>query len=214
MKITDFFDKIYCINLEHRSDRWELALNEFKKIGIENGVIRFNAVYNKENGALGCRDSHLKVIQDAKDNNYERILIFEDDVLFLDNDISLIENTLDQLNEFDYDIFYLGATVAPNIGFFTQESENIVKTNFAYTTHSYSITSKNYDFILKNSINYGIVDVFYNQFIVPLGKSYVANPMLTIQQSDNFSDIEKTKSESYEWMIDFFNQVKTKSNIN
>lgn len=214
MKITDFFDKIYCINLEHRTDRWELALKEFKKIGIENDVTRFNGVYNKDNGNLGCTLSHYNVIKDAKDNNYERILIFEDDVLFLDNDVSLIENTLDQLNNINYDIFYLGATVAPNVGFFIKESENLLKTNFAYTTHSYSVTSKNYDFILKNVVNYNIIDVFYNQFIVPLGKSYVVNPMLTIQQANNFSNIQNNNSESYEWMIDFFNQVKIKSNIN
>jgi glycosyl transferase family 25 len=214
MKITDFFDKIYCINLEHRTDRWELALNEFKKLGIENDVTRFNGLYIKDNGNLGCTRTHHNIIKDAKENNYERILIFEDDVLFLDNDISLIENILDQLNNIDYDIFYLGSTVDPNVGFFTKETENILKTNFAYTTHSYSVTNKNYDYILNNIINYEIIDVFYNQFLVPLNKAYISNPILTIQQPNNFSNIQNNNSESYEWMIDFFNKIKLKSNIN
>ena len=30
-KITDFFDKTFCINLERRSDRWGECLSEFKK---------------------------------------------------------------------------------------------------------------------------------------------------------------------------------------
>jgi GR25 family glycosyltransferase involved in LPS biosynthesis len=214
MKITDFFDKIYCINLEHRTDRWELALKEFKKIGIENDVFRFNGVYNKENGNLGCTHSHYNVIKHAKDNNYERILIFEDDVLFLDENISLIENILEQLKNIEYDIFYFGATVDPNVGFLYKETENIVRTNFAYALQSYSVTNKVYDFILKNAINYEIMDVFLNQFLVPLNKAYISNPMLTIQQSNNFSDIQKNNSDSYEWMIDFFNKIKLKSNIN
>ena len=39
----NFFDKIYCINLEERTDRWEECLSEFKKYGIEN-VERIKAV--------------------------------------------------------------------------------------------------------------------------------------------------------------------------
>ena len=30
MKITDFFDKTFCVNLERRSDRWDECLTEFE----------------------------------------------------------------------------------------------------------------------------------------------------------------------------------------
>ena len=37
MKITDFFDKTYCINLERRPDRWEECLTEFNKFELKAG---------------------------------------------------------------------------------------------------------------------------------------------------------------------------------
>ena len=38
----DFFEDIFCINLDSRKDRCELVNEEFKKIGIENKVKRFS----------------------------------------------------------------------------------------------------------------------------------------------------------------------------
>ena len=29
-----YFDRIYCINLPHRTDRWKASLLEFEKLGI------------------------------------------------------------------------------------------------------------------------------------------------------------------------------------
>ena len=46
----DYFDKIYCINLDYRTDRWEQVQNEFEKIGIENKVIRVPAYYISNQG--------------------------------------------------------------------------------------------------------------------------------------------------------------------
>ena len=43
----DYFDKIYCINLDSRY-RWELAQKEFKKVGILGRVERFSACVGNE----------------------------------------------------------------------------------------------------------------------------------------------------------------------
>ena len=37
----DYFDEIYCINLDHRKDRWQHAQEEFKKVGILDRVQRY-----------------------------------------------------------------------------------------------------------------------------------------------------------------------------
>ena len=47
MKITDFFDKTFCINLERRSDRWEECVVEFNKYNLSN-INRFIAVDGKQ----------------------------------------------------------------------------------------------------------------------------------------------------------------------
>jgi glycosyl transferase family 25 len=209
MKLNDFFDKVYCVNLDERPDRWENALKEFKKVGLEN-VERFSAIKH-DKGAIGCRESHLAIIRKAKEEKLNNVLIFEDDVLFVDSNIPHLSPTLDQLKNIDWSLFYLGATVDPNVGHMTKVTNNLVKTNFAYTTHAYGVNANIFDLVLEEAPYHPIIDVFYCKKIVPLGKSLIMNPMLAIQQ-EGFSNIENHDAD-YGWMMDFFNKIKIKSNI-
>jgi GR25 family glycosyltransferase involved in LPS biosynthesis len=209
MKINECFDKIYCINLDERPDRWESALNEFKKVGLDS-VERFSAVKH-DKGVIGCRESHLNIIKKAKENKLNNVLIFEDDIKFVDESIPYISNTLEQLNTTDWSLFYLGATVDPNVSYLTEVSDNLVKTNFAYTTHAYAINSNVFDKILNEAPYHPIIDVFYCRHIVSMGNSLIMNPMLAIQQ-EGYSNIENHQAD-YGWMLDFFNKIKLKSGI-
>ena len=106
--INNYFDKIYCINLDSRRDRWERVSRKLCGKGID--VKRFSAICQsssravelfgrvskkyptiedrKKNsvirsiGAAGCLLSHMDIINEAKRNNYKKILIFEDDIIF------------------------------------------------------------------------------------------------------------------------------------
>lgn len=204
--INEYFDAIYCINLDERSDRWEKAQEEFKKLNITD-VKRFSAIKH-EKGAIGCRESHLKIIQEAKNLGLKNILIFEDDVLVIEKNINEIESSLNDLSNIDWELFYFGATVDPNVGRLTKTTKNIVLTNFAYTTHAYAINSSIFDFILDKAPFHPIIDVFYCRYIVPRNKSFIINPMLCIQQ-ESYSDIEKHNAD-YWWMVDFFNKALDK----
>ena len=78
MSFKDYFDITYCINLDKRTDRWEQAQVEFKKIGIS--VRRVSAIDGSlypeyaglKPGANGCRLSHLKVLNMAIKNQYDK----------------------------------------------------------------------------------------------------------------------------------------------
>ena len=74
----------FYINLEHRTDRKEYVEEELKKIGITAN--RFNAI-KMENGAIGCSMSHLKILQNAQQNNLDHVLIVEDDITFLNPEL-------------------------------------------------------------------------------------------------------------------------------
>jgi GR25 family glycosyltransferase involved in LPS biosynthesis len=199
--INEFFDKIYCINLEERVDRWMSAKKEMDEMGIQN-VKRFSAIKNKI-GHLGCRDSHIEIIKDAKNNGYKRILILEDDFIFINKDKDQINDILNQLNNVDWELFYFGATVHLYDGKLVKVDKNLVQTNFAYTTHSYAVNSSIYDFIIDNAKNYDIIDIFYNDHIVKNNKTYISNPMICLQR-ESYSNVEN-KFSNYEWMVDYFN---------
>jgi len=103
--IFDYFDKIYCINLPDATERWKLTKGEFKSIGLTN-VKRMDGIYDPD-GYIGCNKAHVSVFKDAKANGYEKILIFEDDVHFLEYAVSNLEKSISDI-EPDWDLFYLG----------------------------------------------------------------------------------------------------------
>ena len=88
MELNDLFDNVYCINLDHRKDRWEECNSHFTKHNIK--VERFSAINGKEvtpegvgkllPGEVGVIRSNYNVIKDAKEKNYKQIVLFEDDV--------------------------------------------------------------------------------------------------------------------------------------
>ena len=76
--ISDIKHAFY-INLLSRPDRKQHVENQLKTIGIN--AQRFNAI-KMQNGAIGCSMSHLKIIETAKNNDWDHVLIVEDDILF------------------------------------------------------------------------------------------------------------------------------------
>ena len=74
-------DKIYYINLNKRTDRREQIEKELNEFGLK--YERFEAIETHGFGIHGCGLSHLAVFKLAKENNYENVLILEDDFTFL-----------------------------------------------------------------------------------------------------------------------------------
>jgi GR25 family glycosyltransferase involved in LPS biosynthesis len=76
-----FIDKIVYINLNKREDRKEKITKELDEFGLQ--YERFEAIEIPGSG-LGCALSHLKVLENAKnDETVNNILILEDDFIFL-----------------------------------------------------------------------------------------------------------------------------------
>ena len=112
--LDKYFDKIYCINLDRRKDRWDETVNELNKWGLLNQVERYSAIdgsdivgeYPISLGNVGLIETNIKIINEAKEKNYDNILILEDDVEFTKN-IDLFTDYYNQLPK-DYDMVWLG----------------------------------------------------------------------------------------------------------
>lgn len=119
----DFFDEIYCINLDHRTDRWKSAQIEFNKLGIADRVKRISAV-NREDvkkkhgdlvshlsnpklGQLAVTESSRKCIEDAIKCNARNCLTFQDDVCFRNYDADFFRDALIELPD-DWETLFLG----------------------------------------------------------------------------------------------------------
>jgi GR25 family glycosyltransferase involved in LPS biosynthesis len=112
--------KIYFINLDRRPDRYEHFLKQCSEKFIDfSKVIRFKAIdgnsynfndielsmfknvdykgKNYEKNIMGNQLSHLNILKDMIQNEYEYIIIFQDDVILKKDFIKEINNIIDNI---------------------------------------------------------------------------------------------------------------------
>ena len=125
-------EAILIINMKQRTDRWAGLHKTLAEIGVEDKVIRIEAIDGKilpgylqkpwfgkrtspkvasmKAGSAGCTLSHRKAIAYAKMKGFKRILLLEDDALFT-NDLNGREGEMiaDVISDLScWDMFYLG----------------------------------------------------------------------------------------------------------
>jgi GR25 family glycosyltransferase involved in LPS biosynthesis len=222
MSITCLEDikHIFYINLEHRVDRKLHVEEELTKIGLQ-GYTRFNAI-KMENGALGCSMSHLKCLQVAKENGLPHVLIVEDDILFLEKDVFI-----KQINNFfknhvdDWDTLLISGN---NIPPYERLDDTCVKVTTCQTTTGYLVKSHYYDKLIQN-IKMGIVyltrrpqhdhlyaiDKFW--FTLQRADNWLLLTPLTVVQREDYSDIQKRKTNFIKGMIDLDKTNLIKKNL-
>ena len=125
--LDNYFDKIFYINMDEDIDRDNHIRNQFEKYNISN-IERISGTklqeiphiylwrnFNKNTlnekyilGSLGCRNSHWRIMQICMERGYEKVAIFEDDVIFTENPNEVLSNTLSNVH--NWDIMYFGGT--------------------------------------------------------------------------------------------------------
>jgi hypothetical protein len=142
--IIHIFDDIQCINLSYRQDKKVQVLNQTRYWCLQPPNI-FPAIYGdgleippwfKQGGpAFGCRASHIAVLQNAIDNNIDKLLVLEDDMLLCNNFNYLFLNFMRQVPE-DWEICYLGGQHFKKP---TPIGNKIVKCQDTQRTHAYCV---------------------------------------------------------------------------
>jgi len=195
-KVWDYFDEIYCVNLDQRTDRWEHAKIEFDSVGVLDKVQRFSAI--KENdGRLGIIKSNLAIIKIAKEKGLKNVLVFEDDVHFINDPVENLEKAINQLGTMDWWLFYLGANTHEKLNFITKSKPNLLILKNAYAAHSLCYNKKTFDFFIRKYDEItkiteftDILDVFLAAYFQRKNLCLVVNPLITTQMA-SYSDIEK-----------------------
>jgi len=209
MRLFDYFDKVYCINLDRREDRLEnfkkevekYNLGEFERFSAYDGKTIDMSKYNTRlnPGELGVILSNIDIINDAKENKYDKILIVEDDCIFTDEILNIQEyfNVLPN----DWEMLYMGGNHNTHMGVPEpiKINDKVVKLHSTYSAHFIGIKSNMFDVIKVIIEKYKEpLDVSYSR----LQKSfnvYSFYPAMAKQKS-NFSDIQN-KNIDYNWLI-------------
>ena len=193
IKLNDYFEKNYCINLDKRTDRYANVEKEFFKFGIE-GVERYSAIDGDTitndspllNGELGILETHYNIIKSCKENNIKNVLILEDDVYFTE-EINKLNDYMELVPK-DWDLLYFGGNhiygQPP-----TKINDKILKLNFTVALHCVAINESIYDAILAVlPLRKKQVDSYYGQLQSGYN-GYCFYPNMAKQKAD-YSDIQ------------------------
>jgi GR25 family glycosyltransferase involved in LPS biosynthesis len=111
-------DKVFCLNLARRPDRWlpvsrKIKANGFMSVerfdaidghtlkGSDLSKLSVRAIYELTEprhvhealgslGAVGCYLSWMSILQTIVENGYKRVIVFEDDIIFVHNFVNKI----------------------------------------------------------------------------------------------------------------------------
>lgn len=117
MKICDFFDRTYIINLPDRFDRRQAIVQELENIGVSlaPGKVEFFSGIRPDDagnfpsiGARGCFLSHLEILKQAQADRLDQVLVLEDDLMLSKYFQQQEAKVVEQLQLTDWDMVYLG----------------------------------------------------------------------------------------------------------
>ena len=163
-----------------------------------------------KNGAIGCSMSHLKILEIAKENNWDHVLIVEDDILFTNPSLFV-----QQFNKFlnNHPLFDVVLIAGNNCPPYFNVDDTCVQVTRCQTTTGYLVQSHYFDKLINN-FKTGILNLMKepeNHFLYAIDKFwfhlqsvdkwYLIIP-LTVTQREDYSDIEKRPTNYTPVMLD------------
>lgn len=165
-------DKSFCISINNRVDRQNLALKNLKP--IENKTDFWLVEKDHENPERGCYNSHRNIALYALKHNLDRILVFEDDVEFIKlPSKNLVKKINHHILKNEGEIFYLGGVLGE---IWPTKNWGIVGCR-VMCTQSYIFNRKGIEKLAAHAYSGMPIDVFLSLEF----DAYMAFPMLTSQ---------------------------------
>lgn len=115
--LSTLFDRVYCINLKRRKDRWKQFKQQIPEDWPFRAIQRVDAIdgqkckapqwWNQGGGAWGCYKSHVHLIETALNKGFNSILLLEDDATFSDDFTVRVTEFVESLPD-DWGMIYFG----------------------------------------------------------------------------------------------------------
>jgi GR25 family glycosyltransferase involved in LPS biosynthesis len=194
MKLHEYFDRTYLINLDSRTDRLAQSTAECGKYDIlferfqacdgsaEIDNIRPSATSENQTswnkGSAGLCVSTIKILEQCQKDNLDSVLIMEDDVEFNPQINNILDQTMSQIPDHWESIFF-GLSFAQTV----QITENIGMIKSGWSAHCFAINRTVFQYIIEllSSMD-DPADIKYSRYLFPRGKSYVVKPFLAWQR--------------------------------
>lgn len=200
--------KIFCINLAHRTDRWDRVNKNFNSYGLtlekSDGVyanslslpqdtkhIWNRDIYHNEN-SIACGHAHTLALKKCLDYSDDYFMIIEDDAQPCSDFLTKFKNGINELPKNFQFCFLGGSNLHSQPLPFSNNISIAVDTNCAV---AYIVSKKfileNIDFIQSNIIFNTIDDIYrhlQSKFLKQGNPFYIFNPRI-IYQFESYSNI-------------------------
>lgn len=190
----NYFDKIFCINLDRRPDRWRHAKEQMDLYGLKK-VERFSGhdqvrINGTVNGNAGCTNSHRALLEIIAYHKWDKVLVLEDDFQIRDRRFhQLFKDMIGEVPG-DWDMLYLGGHYANAPQY--RHSPHVIKFARMKTTSSYAIRWKFARQMAPYICGNSAIDELYSGF-TPFGNCYIFTPRLMVQYP-SYSDLTERES--------------------
>lgn len=224
---TRFFDQVYYINLDRRSDRREHMDKQLRKFGLSANRVaavdgknvqwkpEYGVISNYwNNGAFAYCLSYRVAIVDAMKKGYDNVLILDDDCVFQDNMWEILEKAQAELPE-DWHMLYFGAnhghpqpvsvpTEQDRIG------DHIYKLKGSMGSHAIILNKACFQTVLNYlAAPYGPLDMFFSMY-QKFFPCYITYPGLASQLAGVSDIINKEVNYTKDWGVDYINHIPSR----
>ncbi len=210
-KVNKFFDKVYYINLDRRPDRLahiqqQLVLNDVlaQRVDAIDGLFStFSCIssvdVDKKEVTLVSHTkissfeaalvaTHKLILIDALKNNYNSILILEDDAVFSPSFREGFNNVVLEIPP-SWDLLYLGALGLPAFSKRKKYSSALDRAVYIFGCHAIGIRSSMFEKLLAVSTFDKPIDVSYADELQNIN-AFVSSQPLVNQKEGFFSDLK------------------------
>ncbi len=207
----NYFDRICLINLPERTERLRNAEEELKTLNASYVVI---PAIRHEIGSVGLWLTLLGLFERAEKEDWNNILIFEDDVQFSqENYGEYLAAQVKELKALDWDLFYLGGNVFTTL-YPVDNCDYLLGSTGIMSTHALAYSKQGWKLVLQEMrriVSAGItepeaIDLLLHRVIQPRGKTYVSFPMLCVQRP-GWSDVENRETDYKNLIQDRYNKA-------
>lgn len=171
-----FFDQIYCISLDTRSDRRTEAKKHFSEAGLLHRVKFVLVRKHPDNPEKGIFLSHMSCLKKGLEAGARHILIFEDDVFFENYHPETLADAVRFLQAREsWNGFFLGAISGKIM---QTEVPSVVKIEYRCLAHAYALNRPFAEEFVQEPWN----KVPYDSLLKKRGKEFYAlSPMIALQ---------------------------------
>ena len=201
--IKKIIDKVHSIGLPNEApievvgvNGWNLADEKYNRIIYKNWNISHEnrdlpKWYTRDitKGEVGCSLSHIAIWKDAYSNNYENIIIYEDDVkpTGWDMNWSILDNI-------DFDLLYLGRSLQYNSedNWDLYCNEDVCIPGFSYASHAYVLSKSGLEIFVNDYLPIFEHAIFPIDDLLPV--AYNAPPIARNDLHDLFDETRIIKA--------------------